>query len=91
MKSVVKTLGTFLVCMFLFIAEPVQAQCPMCKAAVESSVKSGQSNAGKGLNNGILYLLAAPYLFVGVLGFVWYKRYRVRAKVNVPDEHIIMN
>ncbi len=91
MKKSFKYIIAFFCLLFVLSMNPAQAQCPMCKAAVESSVKSGQSNAGKGLNNGILYLLAAPYLFVGVLGFVWYKRYRVRAKVNLPDEHIIMN
>lgn len=73
------------------ISAELYAQCPMCKAAVESSVESGQSNAGKGLNNGILYLLAAPYLFVTVLGVIWYKKYRVKAKVEVKDEKIILN
>ncbi len=73
------------------VGSELYAQCPMCKAAVESSVESGQSNAGKGLNNGILYLLAAPYLFVGVLGVIWYKKYRVKAKVEVKDEKIILN
>jgi hypothetical protein len=62
----------------------------MCKAAVESSIKSGQSNAGKGLNNGILYLLAAPYLLVGALGFFWYKNYRKNSKEEVNDD-IILN
>lgn len=90
MKKVLGIILTLTIVLLIATIE-VQAQCPMCKAAVESSVKGGQSNAGKGLNNGILYLLAAPYLFVGILGIVWYKRYRVRAKVELPDDHIIMN
>jgi hypothetical protein len=36
-------------------------------------------------------LLAAPYLLVTVLGVVWYKKYRVKAKVDVKDEKIILN
>lgn len=68
------------------------AQCPMCKAAVESSIKTGQSNAGKGLNNGILYLLAAPYLFVGALGVLWYRNYRKKSTIEVEvKDDIILN
>ncbi len=68
------------------------AQCPMCKAAVESSIKGGQSNAGKGLNNGILYLLAAPYLLVGALGVLWYRNYRKKAQIDVEvKDDIILN
>lgn len=67
------------------------AQCPMCKTAVESTVKSGQSNAGKGLNDGILYLLAAPYLVVGGLAILWYKKYRVKVKLDMKDEKIMLN
>ena len=72
---------------FLFVADFAIAQCPMCKSAVESSIKSGQNNVGKGLNDGILYLLAAPYLFVGTLGFLWIKKYR--AKVASQDDEQI--
>lgn len=71
------------------ISYNASAQCPMCKAAVESSIKGGQSNAGKGLNNGILYLLAAPYLLVGALGFLWYRNYRNKSKVEVKDDIIL--
>lgn len=91
MKKILLLMAFFALLTFVLVSTPADAQCPMCKAAVESTVKSGQSNAGKGLNNGILYLLAAPYLFVGILGVVWYKRYRVRSKVELPDERIIMN
>ena len=51
---------------------PVQAQCPMCKMSAESNLKNGGS-AGKGLNNGILFMLATPYLLVGIIGFVWWR------------------
>lgn len=90
-----KTFRRIFIVLFIFsvvlIGFDAMAQCPMCKAAVESSVKGGQSNAGKGLNDGILYLLAAPYLFVAILGILWYKKYRVKAKVEVKDEKIILN
>ncbi len=91
MKTLKRLLFIILLIVISGISSDLYAQCPMCKAAVESSVESGQSNAGKGLNNGILYLLAAPYLFVAILGVIWYKKYRVKAKVEVKDEKIILN
>lgn len=50
----------------------VQAQCPMCKIAVESNMKNG-GNSGKGLNRGILYMLLTPYVIVGSVAFVWWR------------------
>lgn len=52
--------------------ESVNAQCPMCKMSAESDLKNGGTQ-GKGLNKGILYLFAAPYLMVGGLAFMWYR------------------
>lgn len=57
----------------LFLAAPnVQAQCPMCKIGAESNLKNG-GKAGKGLNTGILFMLSAPYLIVGGIGYVWWR------------------
>lgn len=83
MKALKKIIFFFSFILLTGITFNANAQCPMCKAAVESSIKSGQSNAGKGLNNGILYLLAAPYLFVGALGYLWYRNYRNKSKINI--------
>ena len=49
----------------------VLAQCPMCKTAVESGMEDGHTK-GKGLNDGILYLLATPYLAIAFIGGAWY-------------------
>lgn len=51
--------------------QPLEAQCPMCRMSAESNLKDGGS-AGKGLNNGILYMLATPYLLVLGIGVFWY-------------------
>ena len=51
------------------------AQCPMCKMSAESNLKNG-GTAGKGLNAGILYMLALPYSLVGVIGFIWWRHNR---------------
>ena len=52
-----------------------KAQCPMCKIGAESNLKNG-GTAGSGLNTGILYMLAMPYLLVGTIGIVWYRNRR---------------
>ena len=49
-----------------------QAQCPMCKMSAESNLNNGGS-AGKGLNAGILFMLATPYILVGIVGLVWWR------------------
>ena len=54
---------------------PTQAQCPMCRMSAESNLKNGGTD-GRGLNNGILFMLATPYLVVGALGFIWWMNRR---------------
>jgi hypothetical protein len=54
----------------------VEAQCAMCRAVLESD--SGGS-AAQGMNNGILYLMAFPYIMVGIIGYFVYKS-RQKAK-----------
>ena len=44
----------------------------MCKAVVETNLESGGS-IGAGLNDGILYLMAMPYLSALIIGFFWYR------------------
>lgn len=53
----------------------VEAQCPMCRMSAESNLENG-GEAGKGLNKGILYLLATPYLMIGGIAFFWYRNRR---------------
>ncbi|MEQ8707299.1 MAG: hypothetical protein RIC19_25425 [Phaeodactylibacter sp.] len=53
----------------------VAAQCPMCRMSAESNLKNGGTD-GKGLNNGILYMLATPYMLIGVIGFIWWRNRR---------------
>lgn len=46
------------------------AQCSMCRAVIES--EEGQ-NTAKGINNGIIYLMAIPYILVGLVGWKVFK------------------
>jgi len=63
--------------LFLLIAvyASASAQCAMCKGAAETALKHGGGDP-QGLNNGILYMLAMPYLLVGAIGFWWWKNRR---------------
>jgi high-affinity nickel permease len=49
------------------------AQCAMCKTSVESDLKTGGS-IGTGLNTGILYLMAIPYIILMVGGYFFFKK-----------------
>ncbi len=69
-------LGLFLSIQTLSI---VEAQCPMCKASVESNIAKGETQ-GAGLNKGILLLLVVPYLAAATIGFAYYRNYRLRKK-----------
>lgn len=50
------------------------AQCAMCRTTVESTISNGRSNIATGLNTGILYLLAAPYVIVAAIAFLWFRQ-----------------
>lgn len=54
------------------IAQSISAQCAMCKAVVES----GDAEMAEGLNNGIIYLMAFPYILVGVAAYFLYKKWK---------------
>ena len=56
---------------FLLAFQNADAQCAMCKAVVEANLESGGS-IGAGLNDGILYLMAMPYISILVVGLIWY-------------------
>ena len=71
MKS--KYLFSFLIA--LVFQTKLSAQCAMCKAVVEANLKEGGS-AGAGLNEGILYLMAMPYITVLLFGIFYYLQQR---------------
>jgi len=47
-----------------------KAQCAMCRAALESEEGGVRAEA---VNDGIVYLMAIPYVLVGVIGYFIYK------------------
>lgn len=61
---------------FLFFIE-TNAQCAMCRAVLES--EEGQTTA-EGINDGIVYLMAIPYILVGGIAYYIYKKYNTLKK-----------
>ena len=59
-------IGLFFILLFLLSVDMTYGQCSMCRAVLES--EEGQKTA-KGINNGILYLMAIPYVLVGLVGW----------------------
>lgn len=53
----------------------MSAQCAMCKAVVEN----GDAEVAQGINDGIMYLMAFPYILVGALLYFIY-RYKKKSK-----------
>jgi hypothetical protein len=74
-------LGVILLICFVFSHE-LQAQCPMCRMSAESNLKNGGTD-GRGLNTGILYMLAMPYTLVALIGFWWWRNRKQNDKKSL--------
>jgi len=74
--------STLIIFILFLSVMAVSAQCPMCRMAAESNLDAG-GTAGKGLNTGILYLLAIPYLMVFTLGMIWRKQQMKKRQGNL--------
>lgn len=66
-------LTKILLLILLALSFSTQSQCAMCRAVLESEEGKGTA---KGINDGILYLMAIPYLVVGGIGFYLFKIYQ---------------
>ena len=62
----------FLIVLF-FVTDVVLGQCAMCRAVLES--EEGQVSA-KGINDGIVYLMAIPYIVVFSIAFIIYRKFK---------------
>lgn len=65
-----------LLALLLLAATPGLAQCTVCKSNVEASRTEKDGYDISGLNKGILYMMAAPYILGGLVGFFWYRNVR---------------
>ena len=61
---------------FFILPYDVDAQCAMCRAALESNTDNGTAEA---INDGIVYLMAFPYLLMGGLGYIIYRKFSNRS------------
>ncbi|SFB88520.1 hypothetical protein SAMN04487891_103231 [Flagellimonas taeanensis] len=65
----------YLLLLLFLLAFPslADAQCAMCRAVVESEA---DGKTAEGINNGIVYLMAFPYLLVAGLFYFIYRKMR---------------
>ena len=61
----------------------VQGQCAMCRASLQN--EANQATA-QGINDGIVYLMAIPYILVAVAGYAVY-----RIRFNKKKENMSKN
>jgi heme/copper-type cytochrome/quinol oxidase subunit 2 len=73
-KSVVGSTLVMMLFTFLFTLN-TQAQCAMCRASLETE---GNETKAEAINDGIVFLMAIPYILVAVIGIVVYRMYRKR-------------
>lgn len=70
-----KVFFKILVLFVIFIAPALSsAQCAMCRAVLESEESGVKAEA---INDGIVYLMAVPYIMVALIGYLIY---RVKSK-----------
>ena len=78
-----KTLGfSFLILLLLLMPETTEAQCAMCRAALESEADNSQA---EGINNGIVYLMAVPYILFGVAVALYFRRFSQKKETSLKS------
>lgn len=91
MKALRFITAVFILSFITITPVDLSAQCSMCTLTAENSVENGNTQ-GKGLNTGILLLLAAPYIAIAGVGYIWYTKYRRKnVAVDIKDEKINLN
>ncbi len=74
-----KTKKMFFGICFLFFGISTYAQCAMCRAALNNDANVEQAKA---VNDGIVFLMAVPYLLVAIVGYFIYKMRKSKTKVD---------
>ncbi|TXF88436.1 hypothetical protein FUA23_14975 [Neolewinella aurantiaca] len=72
MKKSMLILTVVMILLVSGLGSELLAQCPMCRATAETNLANGGTE-GKGLNNGILYMLGMPYILIGTIAILWWK------------------
>lgn len=73
------------VLLMLAVVFSASAQCAMCKATLENNISNGNIGIAAGINFGILYLFVAPYLFVSILAYLWYRTSKKNAAKQIES------
>lgn len=76
MKKTLTALLPLFFALLMLAPRPSLAQCTLCKTNVEASRSEKDGYDISGLNKGILYMMAAPYVMGGLVGFFWYRNTR---------------
>jgi hypothetical protein len=80
MEKIKKAIQFFTILLILMLWNQIaQAQCAMCKSVIENNASEG-SNLAAGLNTGIIYLAAMPYILFTFMAFIVYRNYKKNAK-----------
>jgi len=58
---------------FLLFSLLGQAQCAMCRAQLESM---DDNSLAESVNDGIVYLMAVPYILIAVVGYFIYRSFQ---------------
>jgi len=65
---------------FFFLT--TNAQCAMCRAVLENGE---DQSAAEGINDGIMFLMAVPYILVAALGYIIYRKFNKPNKAENTD------
>jgi hypothetical protein len=76
-KGLVLCKGPLVVLVFFLYSVSATAQCAMCRASLEST---GNKTKVEAVNDGIVFLMAIPYILAAVIGYVVYKMYAKKTK-----------
>ena len=73
-KPKAKSYKGFILLLIAYWLLPIasNAQCAMCRASLESE---GNKTKVEAVNDGIVFLMAIPYILVAIIGFVIYRMY----------------
>jgi len=58
----------------ILIVSDSAAQCAMCRAVAEDAVDENGFGIAAGLNSGIVFLMGIPYILLGVLFLVFFRK-----------------
>ena len=56
----------------VLLPEQLDAQCAMCKATNETAMD--EEGGLLGINEGIIYLMGVPYMLLGILGYLFFRK-----------------